>query len=66
MRKWLALAALLLAVIVCSSCSKKQDGMNYKETEGGFAITGYSDKTTVTELTVPDEIDGVPADLQTT
>ncbi len=60
MKKWLALTALLLAVIAFSSCSKKQDGMNYKETEGGLAITGYSDKTTVTELTVPDEIDGVP------
>ena len=60
MKKWLALTALLLAVIAFSSCSKKQDGMNYKETEGGLAITGYSDKTTVTELVVPDEIGGVP------
>ena len=60
MKKWFALTALLLAVIAFSSCAKKQDGMNYKETEGGLAITGYTDKTTVTELTVPDEIDGVP------
>ena len=60
MKKWIALTALLLAVIAFSSCSKKQDGMNYKETEGGLAITGYSDKTTVTELVVPDEIGGVP------
>ena len=60
MKKWLALTALLLAVIAFSSCSKKQDGMNYKEVEGGLAITGYTDKTTVTELTVPDEIGGVP------
>lgn len=60
MKKWIALAALLLTVIVCSSCAKKQDGMNYKAVEGGLAITGYTDKTTVTELTIPDEIDGVP------
>lgn len=60
MKKWLMLAVLLIAVIGFSSCSKKQDGMNYKETEGGLAITGYTDKTTVKELVVPDEIDGVP------
>ena len=60
MKKWIALTALLLAVFAFCSCSKKQDGMNYKETEGGLAITGYTDKTTVTELVVPDEIDGVP------
>ena len=60
MKKLLALAALLLTLIVCASCAKKQDGMNYKETEGGLAITGYTDKTTVKELVVPDEIDGVP------
>ena len=60
MKKLLAFAALLLTLIVCASCAKKQDGMNYKETEGGLAITGYTDKTTVKELVVPDEIDGVP------
>ena len=60
MKKWVALAALLLTIIVCASCAKKQDGMNYKAVEGGLAITGYTDKTTVTELTVPDEIGGVP------
>ena len=60
MKKLLALAVLLIAVVGFASCSQKQDGMNYKETEGGWAITGYTDKTTVKELTVPDEIDGVP------
>ena len=60
MKKLTALAALLLAILAFSSCAKKQDGMNYKAVEGGLAITGYTDKTTVTELTVPDEIGGVP------
>ena len=60
MKKVFALAALLLALLAFASCAKKQGGMNYKEVEGGLAITGYTDKTTVTELTVPDEIDGVP------
>ena len=60
MKKVLALSALLLALLAFASCAKKQGGMNYKEVEGGLAITGYTDKTTVTELTVPDEIDGVP------
>ena len=60
MKKLTALALILMTVMIFSSCAKKQDGMNYKATEGGLAITGYTDKTTVTELTVPDEIDGVP------
>ena len=60
MKKLTALAVLLLAIMAFSSCAKKQDGMNYKAVEGGLAITGYTDKTTVTELTVPDEIGGVP------
>ena len=60
MKKVLALAALLLALLAFASCAKKQGGMNYKAVEGGLAITGYTDKTTVTELTVPDEIGGVP------
>ena len=60
MKKLTALAAMLLTLIVCASCAKKQDGMNYKAVEGGLAITGYTDKTTVKELVVPDEIDGVP------
>lgn len=55
----IALLLLLAAVTLLSACSmKKADGMNYKPVEGGVAITGYTDKTTVTSLTVPDEIDG--------
>ena len=54
MKKLLAFAALLLTLIVCASCAKKQDGMNYKPTAGGIAITGYTDKSTVKELVIPD------------
>ncbi len=60
-KKLLALGLIALTVFGLASCSlKKADGMNYKAVEGGIAITGYTDKTTVTELTVPDEIDGQP------
>ena len=31
MKKWVALAALLLALLAFASCAKKQGGMNYKE-----------------------------------
>ncbi|MBR5410115.1 MAG: leucine-rich repeat domain-containing protein [Clostridia bacterium] len=62
---------LLLAAMAASLCScavidnlavlqKSTDGMTYKEVDGEIHITGYSDKTTVTELTIPDEIDGKP------
>ena len=60
MKKLLALTVLMIAVIGFSACANKQDGMNYKETEGGLAITGYTDRTTVKELVIPDEINGVP------
>ena len=55
-------AVLLLALltVVFSACGKKADGMNYKETDGGVAISGYTDKTSVTAIRVPDEIDGKP------
>ena len=65
MKKPIALALALLSVIcLFSSCGKdkgKFDGMSYEITdEGTVTITGYTDKTTVTELAVPDEIDGHP------
>ncbi len=65
------ISLLLLTAMVASLCScavidnlavlqKSTDGMTYKEVDGEIHITGYSDKTTVTELTIPDEIDGKP------
>lgn len=61
MKHHLPLAFLFLLVLLCfAACGEKKDGMTYKEIEGGIAITGYTDKTSVTELTIPDEIDGKP------
>ncbi len=61
LKKYLPLAFLFLLVLFCfAACGEKVDGMNYKAVEGGYAITGYTDKTSVTEITVPDEIEGLP------
>ena len=51
---------LLVILFALSSCAKKEAGLNYKAVEGGIEITGYTDKTTVTEIAVPDEISGQP------
>ena len=52
---------LCLLVLLCfAGCAAKHEGMSYKIADGAAVITGYTDKTTVTALTVPDEIDGVP------
>ena len=51
---------LLIILFALSSCAKKEAGLNYKAVEGGIEITGYTDKTTVTEIAVPDEISGQP------
>ena len=60
-RKTVCALLLIATLALCfSGCAKKYGGMNYKPVEGGVAITGYTDKTTVTELTIPDEIDGLP------
>ena len=55
-----AVLTVLLLALIFSGCAKKTDGLSYKSTEGGLKITGYTDKTTVTEIAIPDEIDGLP------
>ncbi len=60
-RKYLPILLLMLLLIFCfAACGAKQNGMNYKINGDAVTITGYTDKTTVTELTVPDEINGLP------
>ena len=56
----LMLFAAALTALCLTACGAKKDGMSYKTIEGGIAITGYTDKTSVTELKIPDEIDGQP------
>ena len=57
---------LTLSAVIClfSSCSFNFDlnavAIKYKEVKGGLVVSGYTDKTTVTELVIPDEIDGKP------
>ena len=52
---------ITVCILLFAACGNTKDGMNYEvRDDGTVAITGYTDKTTVTELTVPDEIDGKP------
>jgi hypothetical protein len=62
-----AVAVILAAVsalLMFSSCGINLDfnavAIKYKEVEGGMTVSGYTDKTTVTAITIPDEIDGKP------
>ncbi len=55
-----AAALLLLLCTLFSGCTlfNNEPNIKYKEVDGEIHVVGYTDKTTVTELTVPDEIDG--------
>ena len=54
--------AVLTAALLFSSCASKTDEkLEYEITENNtIKITGYTDVSTRTEITVPDEIDGIP------
>lgn len=55
------LAAVSAAALLSSCASSTPEKLKYEIAEnGGIHITGYTDVTTRTEITVPDEIDGVP------
>ena len=61
MKKKLIAVFLLIALLLSAgACSLNEVSIQYKEVEGGLAVTGYTDKTMITEITIPDEIDGVP------
>lgn len=57
------LIVLLSAVIGClclCGCDNKLGNMKYTEENGEITVTGYDDSTLVTELKIPDEINGMP------
>lgn len=60
MKKLIAVILLLACVASLGACSLNEVSVKYKKTEGGLAVSGYTDKTMITEFTVPDEVDGVP------
>lgn len=52
---------MILTTAGFSGCSlKSYEGMRYTVKDGGVIIRTYKDKTTVTVLEIPDEIDGMP------
>lgn len=57
----LLLTAVMLGLTL-SSCTIDLNAVSikYKQIEGGWAVSSYTDKTTVTELVIPDEIDSLP------
>ena len=59
-KKLLAVLLLLVVLVSCGACSLNEVSVKYKSVEGGLALTSYTDKTMITEFTVPDEVDGVP------
>ena len=60
MKKLIAVILLLACVASLGACSLNEVSVKYKKAEGGLAVSGYTDKTVITEFTVPDEVDGVP------
>ena len=63
MKKRIALILAVVTVLLAlSSCTLDLNAVQikYKDVEGGLAVSGYTDKTTVKELTIPDEVDGKP------
>ena len=60
MKKLIAVILLLACVASLGACSLNEVSVKYKKVEGGLAVSGYTDKTVITEFTVPDEVDGVP------
>lgn len=64
MKKKTSIISLLLAIIIClslfSGCDKSDNSFKYKVLDDGIHITYYEDKSSVSELVVPDEISGKP------
>ena len=55
------LLALCAVIPLCfTGCDLNAVQISYKKVDGGYAVSGYTDKTTVTRLEIPPEIDGVP------
>ena len=67
-KKLIALSALVLCcVFVFSGCAQieklfnvNSPSMKFREENGEMVLYSYSDKTNITEVTVPDEVDGKP------
>jgi hypothetical protein len=60
MKKLICVLLVLCAAVSLGACSLNEVSVKYKPVEGGLAVTSYTDKTMITEFTVPDEVDGVP------
>ena len=65
MNKAIKISALMIIMVLTvagfSGCSlKSYEGMRYTVKDGGVIIRTYKDKSTVTVLKIPDEIDGKP------
>ena len=62
--KKITAAALILLILAAalSGCAlfDANPDVTYKEADGEIHITGYTDKTTITEYLIPDTVDGKP------
>ena len=61
-QKLLSILLVLAILTTLSACVALGDGpaIQYKEINGEMHIVGYTDKTTVKDLVIPDEVDGKP------
>lgn len=61
-KRLICLFLILAALSILSACAALGDGpaVTYKEVDGEMHVVGYTDKTTVKELVIPDEVDGKP------
>lgn len=51
---------LILSLVLFGGCDHTYESLSYEINDGGVAITHYEDNSLVTQLTIPDEIEGVP------
>ncbi len=59
--KILALAVFMLAFTACSSTTSI-DGLKFQldDETGTYIVSSYTENTEVTEVTIPDDIEGIP------
>lgn len=62
MKRIIALITAVSLLLIMSSCTIDLNAVSikYEAVTGGLAVKNYTDKTTVTELVIPDEIDSQP------
>lgn len=63
-KRLLKILAVAMIMLAFTACNKTVDGLEYKLYEDGdtsyYTVFSYTEDTSVTEVTIPDEIDDIP------